>query len=144
MEKDVIILTCSAKHRGYCVAGIDLTIGEWIRLVGSEDLDTNEIPKRFMYYSDSTICKPLDVVSVNVIENLPGDIQSENVLVDLNKKPVYKDFVRPEQLKDYISYDRYIYGGISPYIDRITAVGFGYSLALYKVLWTLLRYFSLE
>ena len=86
MIKQICILTKSYKHGGYCVAGIDLETGEWIRLVASDDLDTNEIPKSFMLYSDFTPCKPLDVVSVDIIEELPGDIQPENVLVNLRRK----------------------------------------------------------
>ncbi len=133
MEKDIIILTCSAKHGGYCVAGIDLTTNEWIRLVGSDNLDTNEIPKSFMRYSNLRTCKPLDVVSVDIIENLPGDIQPENALVDLNQRPIYKGHVTLDQLEDYISNDRFVYDGTSPYMDERTALRCGYSLALYKV-----------
>lgn len=74
MKKDIIILTCSAKHGGYCVAGIDTETDDWIRLVASDDLGTNEIPKYFMSYSNDTVCKPLDVVSVEIIGDLSGDI----------------------------------------------------------------------
>ena len=133
MEKDIIVLTCSAKHSGYCVAGIDLETDEWIRLVASDDLDTNEIPKSFMLYSDFTPCKPLDVVSVDIIEELPGDIQPENVLVNLRRKPVFKYRVTPDQLEDYISSARYIYKGTSSYMDQSTALSCGYSLGLFKV-----------
>ncbi len=133
MEKDIIILTCSAKHSGYCVAGIDLDTDDWIRLVASNNLNTNEIPKNFMFYSDFTPCKPLDVVSVDVIEELPGDIQPENVLVNLRRKPAFKYRVTPDQLEDYISSDRYIYKGISSYMSQSTALECGYSLGLYKV-----------
>lgn len=133
MEKEILILTCSAKHRGYCVAGIDLDMDEWIRLVASDDLNTNEIPESFMLYSDFTPCKPLDVVSVDIIEELPGDIQPENVLVNLRRKPVLKYRVTPDQLEDYISSDMYIYKDTSSYMNRSTACGCGYSLGLYKV-----------
>ena len=133
MEKEILILTCSAKHRGYCVAGIDLDTDEWIRLVASDDLNTNEIPESFMLYSDFTPCKPLDVVSVDIIEELPGDIQPENVLVNLRRKPVLKYRVTPDQLEDYISSDMYIYKDTSSYMNRSTACGCGYSLGLYKV-----------
>lgn len=40
MKKDIIVLTCSAKHGGYCVAGIDTETNEWIRLVASDNLET--------------------------------------------------------------------------------------------------------
>lgn len=133
MEKDIIILTCSAKHSGYCVAGIDLDSNEWIRLVATDDLDTNEIPKSFMVYSDFKRCRPLDVVSVDIIEEIPGDIQPENVLVNLRKKPIFKSRITPNQLEDYISSDRYIYKGTSSYMDGFTAHSCGHSLGLYKV-----------
>lgn len=133
MKKDIIILTCSAKNGGYCVAGIDMETDNWIRLVASNDLKTNEIPKYFMYYSDRTACKPLDIVNVEITEYLPGNIQSENALVDLKYKPVFKGRVTPEDLDDYISNDRYIYKSTSPYMNEITALKCGYSLALYRV-----------
>ena len=144
MKKDIIVLTCSAKHGGYCVAGIDTETNEWIRLVASDNLETNEIPKYFMRYSDHTVCKPLDVVGVEVIEDLPGDIQPENVLVDLDYTPVFKGRVTPEDLEDYISDDAYIYNGISPYMDERTAIRCGYSLALYKVKNVYLDVFEFE
>ena len=133
MEKDIIILACSAKHSGYCVAGIDLSTDDWIRLVASKNLNTNEIPKSFMLYSDFTTCKPLDVVTVDILEELPGDIQPENALINLNRKPVLKYRVTPNQLENYISNDLYIYKGVTSYMNQSTALSCGYSLRLFKV-----------
>lgn len=133
MKKEIIILTCSAKHGGYCVAGIDIDSYEWIRLVSSDNLNNNEIPKEFMYYYNSTSCKPLDVVSVEIIKKLPGDIQPENVLVDLGITPVYKYKLAPHELIKYISNDREIYKSTFPYMDKNTALNCGFSLALYQV-----------
>lgn len=133
MERNIIVLACSAKHSGYCVAGIDLDTNEWIRLVASDNLNTNEIPKNYMTYSNYKQCKPLDVVRVDVIKELPGDIQPENVLVNLIKKPVFKYRVKPNQLEEYISRDKNIYKGTSSYMDESTARSCEYSLGLYKV-----------
>lgn len=133
MEKDILILACSAKHSGYCVAGIDLGTDAWIRLVASKNLNTNEIPRSFMYYSDFKMCKPLDVVTVDILEELPGDIQPENALVNLSRKPVLKNQVTPDQLENYISNDSFIYKGITSYMDQSTALSCGYSLCLFKV-----------
>ena len=133
MDKDIIILTCSLKNSGYCVAGIDIDSKEWIRLVAPGHFDRNEIPKSFMVYSDSKPCKPLDVVSVDIIKELPGDIQRENVLVNLGKPPIFKYRITPYQLKDYISSDRYIYKGTSSFMDADTAISCENSLGLYKV-----------
>ncbi len=37
MKKQICILTKSLKDHDYCVAGIDITTGKWIRLVTSKD-----------------------------------------------------------------------------------------------------------
>ena len=40
MQKDIIILTESDKNHAFCVAGIDIHTGRWVRLV-TEDEDTD-------------------------------------------------------------------------------------------------------
>lgn len=41
MKKEIIVMTCSEKHWGYCVVGIDTAADECIRLVVSDELDIN-------------------------------------------------------------------------------------------------------
>ena len=58
MIREVAILTMSSKNHGFCVAGIDLDNGEWIRLV-SDDVDTHgALRKEDVRYSDGGYCKP--------------------------------------------------------------------------------------
>lgn len=133
MKKDVLIMTCSSKHGELCVAGIDLSTNQWIRLVGSDNSRTNEIPRSFMYYEDYTACTPLDIVSVEIIRSIPGEVQTENVLVDLSKKPVYKRTICATSLEEYISNEKYIYNSTSSYMGYFAARRCNYSLALFKV-----------
>ena len=37
MKKEVAILTKSSKYKGYCVAGIDVNTGEWVRFVSDNE-----------------------------------------------------------------------------------------------------------
>lgn len=83
MVREVAILTMSSKNGGYCVAGIDLENGEWIRLV-SDDMHTHgALTNKDIAYSDGGHCKPLDVVSVATIDQYtPIERQPENALID--------------------------------------------------------------
>lgn len=46
MKKQICILTKSLKDCDYCVAGIDIITGKWIRLVTSKDGDA--FPKEIL------------------------------------------------------------------------------------------------
>ena len=37
MEREVAILTRSSKFKRYCVAGIDINTGEWVRFVSDNE-----------------------------------------------------------------------------------------------------------
>ena len=85
MIREVAILTMSSKNHGFCVAGIDIGNGEWIRLV-SDDVDTHgALRKEDVRYSDGGYCKPLDVVRVAIDQYTPIEHQRENALIDSTK-----------------------------------------------------------
>lgn len=48
MKKNIIILTKSIKHGGFCVAGIDTDNGEWIRLISSDANSEHAVPYQDM------------------------------------------------------------------------------------------------
>lgn len=82
MQRDIIILTESDKNEGYCVAGIDIHTGRWIRLV-SEDEDTDgALTLEDLTYENGERCKVLDCVRVSIIERCGDEIQPENHLLD--------------------------------------------------------------
>ena len=133
MKKNILILTCSSKHHGYCVAGIDLSTNKWIRLVSSPEVSHNEIPSSFMHYANGMRCNPLDIATIDVIRFLPGKIQKENALVNLTFTPVLQGRVNSTNLFPYISDTMNIFGGTSYLLDYWGARYFDYSLAMYLV-----------
>ncbi len=79
MKKQICILTKSLKDRDYCVAGIDITTGKWIRLVTSKD--GGAFPKEML---DDKHFKELNVLEVEVKDHVPYHVQTENWLFDEN------------------------------------------------------------
>ena len=77
MKKQICILTKSLKDHDYCVAGIDITTGKWIRLVTTKD--GGAFPKEML---DDKHFKELNVLEVEVKQNVPFHVQIENWLID--------------------------------------------------------------
>ncbi|GAA5817993.1 MAG: conserved hypothetical protein [Methanobrevibacter sp. CfCl-M3] len=85
----VIILTKSSMKNSYCVAGINCSDNQWVRLVSENGTCSPALSKK-MLYSDVGIIYPLDIVEVH-IKNNPQDyrFQKENRLLD-EKYPIKK------------------------------------------------------
>jgi hypothetical protein len=79
MVKTICILTKSVKDRGYCVAGIDVETGEWIRLVSTK---SGEAIEKETLDDEKNPIEVLDVVAVNLKEYVPHKCQTENWLLD--------------------------------------------------------------
>lgn len=77
MKKQICILTKSLKDGDYCVAGIDVATGRWIRLVASKD--GGAFPKEKL---DDAHFKELDVLEVQLKKHTPYHVQTENWLVE--------------------------------------------------------------
>ena len=77
MKKQICILTKSLKDHDYCVAGIEITTGKWIRLVTSKD--GGAFPKKML---DDQHFKEFNVLDVEVKEYSPYYVQTENWLID--------------------------------------------------------------
>lgn len=84
MRKEIIVLTMSDKHKGekggYCVAGIELgNANSWIRLIGNHEYF--KINNTEVVYADGNMCKPLDVISVDV-EKMTRKFRDSNCIKD--------------------------------------------------------------
>lgn len=86
MQLQFVILTKSAKFGKFCVAGIDVNTGEWIRLTSNDGACHGAIDGRYLRYSDGTICNVLDAVVVSNTTRNPQRVQPENHLVDENAR----------------------------------------------------------
>ena len=82
MNKTAVILTKSYKNGGYCVAGIDVNTGGWIRFVSSNMATHGAVTEEMMSYKDNSCCKIGDIVKVQVIGPAPTPHQPENYLID--------------------------------------------------------------
>lgn len=85
MKLEVVILTKSSKNGGYCVAGVNLKNGNWIRLVSDDACTHRALSCDAIKYPNGSICKPLDVVEIPIIKSMPLKYQPENFLIDTQK-----------------------------------------------------------
>lgn len=79
MYKSIVLLTKSKKMNGYCVTGVDMDDGKWVRLMqpGKASVDP-----RLFRYSDGMEPDLLDVITVNILEPCPTEMHPEDVLFD--------------------------------------------------------------
>lgn len=84
MVRDVVILAMSSKYREYCVAGIDIKNGNWVRLVSDDEETHGALTKDHVRYANGQLCQPLDVIRLEVLKDVPFEHQSENVMINPN------------------------------------------------------------
>ena len=135
MNKDIVILTKSSKFKEYCVAGVDIETGKWIRLVSDNEETHGALCYNDIKYQNGQVCRPLDVVSVDVKNAVPSPHQPENVLINSEAWWV--------KLKEYNIYDilrihpsekhKYLFGNLNYYVSEDEIDNVGYSLTLIEV-----------
>ena len=135
MKRKVAILTKSSKHGGFCVAGIDLDTGEWIRLVSNDTQTHGALSRQDITYEDRRICTPLDVVLVDIVGAAPLVHQPENYLIDSRR---YWEKTGECTLSDVLDVHPaevrpYLYGNLNSFVDDEEIDDIGYSLTLVKV-----------
>lgn len=135
MKKEVAILTKSSKYKGYCVAGIDVNTGEWVRFVSDNEQTHGALSAYDISYADRQICKPLDVVLVEVVGAVPLGHQPENYLINSRE---YWEKTGECTLADILAVhpaevQPYLYGNASPFVDAAEIDDIGHSLTLVEV-----------
>lgn len=141
MRKEVAILTTSLKNGGYCVAGVDINTGDWVRFVSNDERTHGALSISDITYKNRRICKPLDVVSVDVVAPAPLPHQPENYLINSNgywvKIGQYTLFdvlrVHPAETSPFI------YGNPRPYVTGREIDDISYSLTLVNVSFLLIN-----
>lgn len=120
MEKEIIILTKSKKHSGYCIAGINYSTGEWIRLISNDKKTEGAVFEKDLIYSDNTKVEIYDIIKVNVIKYSPTIVQSENWLYDDNIKwrKIGESNLSEIILKHGYDKPKYIFGNCNQSIDE--------------------------
>lgn len=131
----VIVLTKSVKHGGYCVAGIDVSTGELVRLI-SDDTDTDgALTADDITYEDGTMMEMLDLIKVEIAGRGDNYIQPENYIID---RKYYIQKIKRVTLIEALSYHPCdnlgtIFGNCDYYVPEENAQYVGYSLALVRV-----------
>jgi hypothetical protein len=132
---DLVILTKSAKKKGYCVAGIDLNTHDWVRLISSNDECDGALSDSEMRSRGGYTFQPLDVVRVTISEQAPIGCQTENYIVAYGYpwqslgKMNFQDVLRICSVVK----SQYIFGNKYKYITSETINAFNRSLLLTEV-----------
>ena len=82
---ELLVLTKSRKYDNYCVAGLNLENGHWVRLTSYDKRIFHAIDKRRFCYSNGIPVDVLDIVNVKTTDIFPGEdgiVQVENVRID--------------------------------------------------------------
>jgi len=80
--KDIVLLACSKKHMNYCIAGIDIKNGEWVRIISNDAHIIEAVRAEDIRYEDGTFPQLLDIIRITVLEHRPNYYQPENYLFD--------------------------------------------------------------
>ncbi len=105
MYKDLIIMTRSDKHGGFCVVGIDINDGNFIRLMSDDKETFGALTSKNMLYEDNSEAKILDVARVGILEDCPTKLQPENVLLDDTIRWQKLGAVKQEDTYQYLNND---------------------------------------
>ncbi|WP_303930394.1 dual OB domain-containing protein [Ruminococcus sp.] len=81
MRKEILIMTKSAKINGFCVAGIDISNGRWIRLVSDDENGEGAVSREDLTFQNGMQAEIFDLVAVEC-KYFPTEAQSENYLYD--------------------------------------------------------------
>ncbi len=112
---NLVILTKSSKHGKYCVAGIDVSNGNWVRLT-TDDVDTDgAVSDEDLECIEGRIAQVLDEIEIDV-EPDPDPIQPENVkIIPRNGLPKFIQQydlnmvlqIHPAERENYVFFTRY-------------------------------------
>ncbi len=130
MKKQICILTKSLKDHEYCVAGIEINSGKWIRLVTTKE--GGSFPKELL---DENKINVLDVIEVDLLEHVPYYIQTENWLIDISKqirKIGHKSIMEIKNLHK-IETPEYIFGNCLSSLSKENIKEINHSLEMVKV-----------
>ncbi|MBQ7219516.1 MAG: hypothetical protein IJS28_00895 [Synergistaceae bacterium] len=134
MKIDAVILAKSSMWGNYCVAGIDIHSGMWVRFVSYGDGDPLD-DSQMMFINDSGSCVPLDVARIRVAKRLPRHNHMEDCMIERDAwlrlgRMSIQDVLRIHEDEEY----RYIFGNAREYLseEEMMHLRHRYSLILVK------------
>lgn len=132
---DMIVLTRSSKYKDYCVAGIEIPTGKFIRLVTDNERTHGALSYRDLIMDNGCNAHPLDVVRVNNAQYYPGATQRENYQINQNERIQYLYTTTARELSQYntVESQRGIFNAFEPIIQPVQAKKLDHSLELVRV-----------
>ncbi|MDV3427079.1 MAG: hypothetical protein LIR50_07830 [Bacillota bacterium] len=129
LNKRIVCLANSRKESLRCVAGIDVDSGEWIRpvLKNGAGLSFDNIT-----CNDGSMPKLLDVINIGLIDREEDYLQPENYLIDRSFRWKKVGRLNVNDLKKYISSEKYIFYDECKRIQKDYKADRRYSLMLIK------------
>lgn len=76
--KRIVILTKSKKYNNFCVAGLDVGTGEWVRVVTDDMNISHAVIQQDMRFSNGEEADILDVIEIDFLRHTPLCHQPEN------------------------------------------------------------------
>ena len=141
MKVDAVILAKSTMWGKFCVAGIDIPSGRWLRFTGYEDGEPID-DVQMHYLNAPGSCEPLDFVSVRITKRLPRANHTEDIVIERDGWLKRGRFT-VEQVLQYHPEEsyRYIFGNDREYIteQEMLQLRFRYSLILIRAEGLILR-----
>ena len=91
MDRDIVILAISEKYGNYCVAGVDINTGEWVRPYSDIKKIEGAVPKEHLICDNGNCAKIFDVVRIKIEQSCRNPVQPENFYYNQSKKWRYID-----------------------------------------------------
>ncbi|MEN1761572.1 dual OB domain-containing protein [Anoxynatronum sibiricum] len=82
MKKSIILLTKSKKYRNYCIAGIDINNGEWVRIVSNDTNIHYAVKQEDIMYENNEEAEIFDIIAIECEKDRKSYYQSENYIFD--------------------------------------------------------------
>ena len=135
MKIDAVIMAKSTMLGNFCVAGIDIITGKWVRFVAFETgkplADFN-----LMFVNDSGSCEPLDVGRIGIARKVPVRNHTEDCMIKYTAWLKMGRMKLEEVLKIHPPEEhKYIFGTPRDFIDKteMSRLKLNYSLILIHV-----------
>ena len=118
MKIDAVILAKSSMWGKFCVAGIDIHSGMWVRFIGygdGEPLDDSQM----LFINDGGSCEPLDIARIRIARELPHHNHTEDYMIERDMwlrlgRMTIQDVLRVHPEEEY----RFIFGNDREYVSE--------------------------
>jgi len=111
--KEIILLAESKKYKNLCIAGVDTSTGEWVRIVSQDSSVSHAVKIEDAIYEDGSVPKLLDIIEIECMGRKLNYYQVENYVYNPDYywsktgQATIKDVLKihPLENKDYIFYN---------------------------------------